>query len=79
VDKGIAELKNHGVSLVGWSIPKVLAEVDRLHRQKGDLSYAAMRRNHPALLSAAERLLKSWGRTLAVKGIAPNVYLVHYT
>lgn len=69
VAKAIDALKTERRILLGWSTRKLIALIQRLHRAKENLSYAAARRNHPAEVSAAEAYLGSWGNALHAAGI----------
>ena len=48
--------------MTDWSRTKIIKMIVVMHRAKQDLSYGYMRRNHPALLSAAEAYFDSWGK-----------------
>jgi hypothetical protein len=58
--------------LGGWSKTKIIATLAGMHRSKETLAYADVRRESPALLSAAEAYFGSWGRALHAAGIDPN-------
>lgn len=58
----------------GWSKPKILKILWRMHRAKVGLAYAKVRREFPALVSAAEAYFGSWGNALYAAGIDPNLY-----
>jgi hypothetical protein len=62
----------------GWSKPKILNILSRMHRTKVGLAYAKVRREFPALVSPAERYLGRWGKALYADGIDPNLYFVHH-
>ena len=47
----------------------------RRHGSGKPLGYAAVRRDDPALVSAAEAYFGSWGNVLHAAGIDPNLYL----
>jgi hypothetical protein len=79
LEKAIAALKTDPTILAGWSTAKILATVSRMHKSKQSLAYTVVRRKYPALVSAAEAYLGSWGRTLHANGIDPNLYFVHRT
>ena len=49
-----------------------------MHKSKQSLAYSVVRRKYPALVSAAEAYLGSWGMTLYADGIDPNLYYVHH-
>ena len=74
--KAIAESKRDRRIVNGWSKPKILALLSRMHRDGKDLGYAKARRAVPALVSAAEAYFGSWGRALHQAGIDPNHYFV---
>jgi hypothetical protein len=42
------------------------------------LAYGRARREHMALVSAAEAHFGSWGKALHAAGIDPNLYFVHH-
>jgi hypothetical protein len=69
--------KNQRISQ-GWSKPKILKILSRMHRTKVGLAYAKVRREFPALVSAAEAYFGSWGNALYADGIDPNLYFVHH-
>jgi hypothetical protein len=64
--------------LNGWSKVKIVAVIQQRHRLKQSLAYATMRREFPALVSAAEAYFGSWGNAIFAAGIDPNLYLVHH-
>jgi hypothetical protein len=64
--------------LHGWSKPKILKILSRMHRTKVGLAYAKVRREFPALVSAAEAYFGSWGEALYAAGVDPNLYFVHH-
>jgi hypothetical protein len=49
-----------------------------MHQSKLSLAYATARRQHMALVSAAEAHFGSWGKALYAAGIDPNLYFVHH-
>jgi hypothetical protein len=49
-----------------------------MHRTKVGLAYAKVRREFPALVSAAEAYFGSWGEALYAAGVDPNLYFVHH-
>jgi len=51
--------------------------ISRMHRAKESLAYGRIRREVPALVSAAEAHFGSWGKALYAAGIDPNLYFVH--
>jgi hypothetical protein len=73
--KAITALRTERKITSGWSTRKIIALIQRVHRAKENLSYAAARRNHPALVSAAEAYFGSWGKALQTAGIDPSLYL----
>jgi hypothetical protein len=73
------ELKTDTRILNGWRPNRVILEIQRRHRLKLSLAHAVVRREYPALLSAAERLFGSWGNTVYAAGIDPNLYFAHHT
>ena len=73
----LAESKNDRRVVNGWSKPKILAVLSRMHRRREGLGYGDARRNVPALVSAAQAYFGSWGRALHLAGIDPNLYFVH--
>ena len=75
----IIVLKKDQRLLSGWSKPKILKILSRMHRAKVGLAYAKVRREFPALVSAAEAYFGSWGKALYAAGIDPNLYFVHHT
>jgi hypothetical protein len=79
LEKAMAALKTDPTILAGWSTAKILATVSQIHKSKESLAYSVVRRKYPALVSAAEAYLGSWGRTLYANGIDPNLYFVHRT
>jgi hypothetical protein len=62
VRNAIAALKTDRKLLGGWSKTKITATLARMHRSKEKLGYTAVRRDSPALVSAAEAYFGSWGR-----------------
>jgi hypothetical protein len=76
--KATAALKKDRRLSHGWSKPKILRILSRMHRAKVGLAYAKVRREFPALVSAAEAYFGSWGKALYAKGIDPNLYFVHH-
>jgi hypothetical protein len=61
----------------GWNKRKVMTVLPRMHRSKASLGYEQVRREHMALVSAAEAHFGSWGKALYTAGIDPNLYFVH--
>ena len=74
----LVALKKDQRLLRGWSKPKIITVLSRMHRSKEPLAYAQARRNVPALVSAAEAYFGSWGKALYAAGIDPNLYFVHH-
>jgi hypothetical protein len=73
--KAKAALKTDRRVLAGWSGAKIIGEIVQMHRSDKPLGYAAVRRDNPALVSAAEAYFGSWGNALHAAGIDPNLYL----
>jgi hypothetical protein len=78
LEKAIVTLKKDGNRLPGWNKRKIMTVLSQMHRSKENLAYATARREHMALVSAAEAHFGSWGRALYVTGIDPNLYFVHH-
>jgi hypothetical protein len=78
VRNAIAALKKDRRLSRGWSKLKILTTLSRMHRAKVGLAYAKVRREFPALVSAAEAYFGSWGKALNAAGIDPNLYFVHH-
>ena len=74
----LAESKKDRRVVNGWSKPKILALLSRMHRRREELGYGKVRRDVPALVSAAEAYFGSWGRALHQAGIDPNLYFVRH-
>ena len=74
----LAESKNDRRVVNGWSKPKILAVLSRMHRRREGLGYGDARRNVPALVSATQVYFGSWGRALNQAGIDPNLYFVRH-
>jgi hypothetical protein len=64
--------------LRGWSKQKIILILSRMHRSKESLGHGRIRREIPALLSAAEAYFGSWGKALFAAGIDPNLYFVRH-
>ena len=64
--------------LRGWSRRKIISGLSRMHRSKKMPPYGKVRRELPALLSAAEAYFGSWGKALHAAGIDPNLYFVRH-
>jgi hypothetical protein len=64
LEKAIAVLKKQGDRLPGWNKRKVMTVLSRMHHSKQSLAYATARREHMALVSAAEARFGSWGKAL---------------
>jgi hypothetical protein len=62
--------------LRGWSRQKIISVLSRMHRSNKIPAYGKVRRDFPALLSAAEAYFGSWGKALYAAGIDPNLYFV---
>ena len=60
----------------GWSKQKIITVLSRMHRSKGSLAHGKIRRELPALPSAAEAYFGSWGKALYAAGIDSNLYFV---
>jgi hypothetical protein len=71
-------LKKDQRILHGWSKQKIILILSRMHRSKESLGHGRIRREIPALLSAAEAYFGSSGRALYAAGIDPNLYFVHH-
>jgi len=71
-------LKTDAKLLSGWSKRKIIVIIVEKHRSKETLAYAILRREFPALVSAAEAYFGSWGKELYAAGIDPNLYFVHH-
>jgi hypothetical protein len=71
-------LKTDQRLLNGWSKPKIITVLAKMHRSKEKLNYATGRREFPSLVSAAEAYFGSWGKALHAAGIDPNLYFVHH-
>jgi hypothetical protein len=72
-------LKTDAKLLSGWSKRKIITVLAQKHRSKEKLSYGTVRRECPALVSAAEAYFGSWGKALHAARIDPNLYFVHHT
>jgi hypothetical protein len=72
-------LETDGRLLSGWSKRKIITVLAQKHRSRESLRYANVRRDHIALVSAAEAYFGSWGKALYAAGIDPNLYFVHHT
>jgi hypothetical protein len=71
-------MKRDQTLLRGWSKKKIISVLSRMHRSKKMPAYGKIRRELPALLSAAEAYFGSWGRALYAAGIDPNLYFVRH-
>jgi hypothetical protein len=71
-------LKKDQTLLRGWSKQKIITVLFRMHRRKEGLAHGKIRREFPALLSAAEAYFGSWGKALYAAGIDPNLYFVRH-
>jgi hypothetical protein len=76
LEKAIAVQKKQGNRLPGWNRRKIITVLSRMHRSKDSLAYGRMRRDVPALVSAAEAHFGSWGKALYAAGIDPSLYFV---
>jgi hypothetical protein len=72
-------LKTDTKLLSGWSKRKIITVLAQKHRSKEKLNYGAVRRDFPALISAAEAYFGTWDKALYVAGINPNLYFRHHT
>ena len=79
LEKAIAALKKQRNRLPGWNRQKVMTTLFRMYRSKESLNYVKARREHMALVSAAEAHFGSWGKALDASGVNPNLYFVHHT
>ena len=75
LQKAKAALKTDRRVSAGWSKAKIIAMIVQRQRSGKPLGYAAVRRDNPALVSAAEAYFGSWGNALHAAGIDPNLYL----
>jgi hypothetical protein len=71
-------LKTDAKLLSGWSKPKIITVIARMHGSKENLNYGTGRREFPALVSAAEAYFGSWGKALYAAGIDPSLYFVRH-
>src|SRR5262249_33724807 len=71
--KAFLALKKNQKVLGGWSKRKIITVLSRMHRTKESLAHGRIRREFPALLSAAEAYFGSWGKALYAAGIDPNL------
>jgi hypothetical protein len=78
LEKAIVTLRKQRKRLPGWNRRKIMTALSRMHRSKESLAYGIIRREMPALLSAAEAHFGSWGKALYATGIDPNLYFVHH-
>jgi hypothetical protein len=78
LQKAIATLQKQRQRLPGWNRRKIITTLSRMHRSKESLAYAKARREHMALVSAAEAHFGSWGKALYAAGIDPNLYFVRH-
>ena len=72
-------LKTGAKLLSSWSKRKIITVLAQKHRSKEKLNYGTVRRDFPALISAAEAYFGSWGKALYAAGIDPNLYFPHHT
>lgn len=75
LQKAKAALETDRRVSAGWSKAKIIAMIIQRHRSDKPLGYAAVRRDNPRLVSAAEAYFGSWGNALCAAGINPNLYL----
>jgi hypothetical protein len=68
LEKTIAQSQTEPTLLAGWTTANILDLVSPMHQKKQPLAYSVVRREHPALVSAAEARFGSWGMTLRAKG-----------
>ena len=78
LEKAMAALKKQRNRLPGWNRRKIMTVLSGMHRAKESLAYGRMRREVPAVVSAAEAHFGSWGKALYAAGIDPNLYFVHH-
>jgi hypothetical protein len=78
LEKAIATLKKQRRRLPGWNRRKIMTVLSHMHRSNESLAYGRIRREMPALLSAAEAHFGSWGKALYATGIDPSLYFVHH-
>jgi hypothetical protein len=78
LEKAIATLKKQRNRLPGWNRRKIMTVLSHMHRSKESLAYGRIRREMPALLSAAEAHFGSRGKALYATGIDPSLYFVHH-
>jgi hypothetical protein len=78
LEKAMAALKKQRNWLPGWNRRKIMTVLSGMHRAKESLAYGRMRREVPAVVSAAEAHFGSWGKALYAAGIDPNLYFVHH-
>jgi len=64
LEKAIVTLRKQGKRLPGWNRRKINTVLSRMHRSKENLAYGRIRREIPALVSAAEAQFGSWGKAL---------------
>jgi hypothetical protein len=74
----LAQIVNVLQSVILTNKQKIILTLSRMHRSKESLAHARIRREIPALLSAAEAYFGSWGKALHAAGIDPNLYFVHH-
>jgi len=56
-----------------WTEEKIITEIQKLHKQKEELWYRAMERNHKDLIRAAERYFKGWKNAVLAAGLDYDV------
>lgn len=55
-----------------WTEDKIISEIQKLHKQREDLWYRAMERNHKDLIRASERYFNGWKNAVEAAGIDYN-------
>ncbi len=78
LSKALTAVKSDPRMRRGWSREKILAVLQRMHRDRKGLGYGDARRQTTALVTAAEAYYGSWGKALYAAGIDPNLYFVHH-
>lgn len=79
LENAIVALRKEANRRPGWTRRKIIAVLSQMHRSKKNLAHALVRRDQPALLSAARYYFGSWGKALFAAGIDPNLYFVSHT
>lgn len=75
--KAIAESKKDRRIVNGWSKPKIITILSRMHRRNEVVNYSRCRRDLLLLVSSAQAYFGSWGKALHQAGVDPNLYFVH--